>query len=84
MPDNLMILYFLIVIYFFMMHSFSWCDDMGFNTGDINNINLDDDDAFDEDEPESINYVTLIAWRNWFKQRKTCKKEISKELVTVA
>ena len=57
---------------------------MGFNAGDVNNVNLDDDDAFDEDEPESINYVTLIAWRNWFKQRKTCKKEISKELVTVA
>ena len=57
---------------------------MGFNTGDINNINLDDDDAFDEDEPETINYVRLIAWRNSFKQRKTYKKEISKELVTVA
>ena len=57
---------------------------MGFNAGDVNNINLDDDDAFDEDEAETLNYVRIIAWRNRFKQRKTYKKEISKKLVTVA
>ena len=80
-----MIPYFLIVIYFFMMHIFSRCDDMGFNTADINNINLDNnDDAFDEDELETINHVRLTAWRNRFKQRKICKKEISKGLMSVA
>ena len=68
-----------------MMHIFSRCDDMGFNTADINNINLDNnDDAFDEDELETINHVRLIAWRNRFKQRKICKKEISKGLMSVA
>ena len=58
---------------------------MGFNTADINNINLDNnDDAFDEDELETINHVRLTAWRNRFKQRKIYKKEISKGLMSVA
>ena len=45
-----------------------------FNTIDPNNINLDDDDKFDEDDPETINHVTLVAWCNRFKQHKACRK----------
>lgn len=53
---------------------------MGFNTITLNNINLDDDN-FAED-PENINHVRLLALHNRFKQRKTCKKEIIKELMS--
>ena len=35
-------------------------DDMGFNTVDLNNINLDDDN-FDKDDPETINHVRLMT-----------------------
>ena len=40
---------------------------MGFNTIEFNNINLKDDN-FDEDGPETINYVRLMTSRNRFKQ----------------
>ena len=39
----------------------------------ISNINLDVDN-FDKDDPISIVLGRLIAWRNKFKQRKSCKK----------
>ena len=42
---------------------------------DLININLDDD-IFDEDDPETIDHVRLMTWRNRFKQCKACKKEI--------
>ena len=42
-------------------------NDMGFNTIEFNNINLKDDN-FDEDGPETINYVRLMTSRNRFKQ----------------
>ena len=35
-------------------------DAMGFNTIDLNSINLDDGD-FDEDDPETINCVRFMA-----------------------
>ena len=59
-------------------------DDMGFNTIDLNNINLGDDNNFDEDDPETINHVRLMAWPNRCKQQKVCRKERSKELMPVA
>ena len=37
---------------------------------DLNNINLDDDN-FDEDDPEIIIHVRLMAWGNKFKERVT-------------
>ena len=60
-------------------------DDMGFNTIDLNDNNLGDDgNNFDEDDPETINHVRLVAQRNRFKQRKACKKVIRKELMPVS
>ena len=59
-----------------MTHIFSWCDDMGFNTADINNINLDNnDDAFDEDELEIINHARLIAGVTDLNNAKYVKKK---------
>ena len=46
---------------------------MGLVTTGLDNIALDDDN-FDEDDPPNIVLVRLIAWRNRFKQRKSCKK----------
>ena len=58
---------------------------MGFTTIGLNDINLDDDDNnFDEDDPETINHVKLMAWCNRFKQHKACKNVIRKELMPVA
>ena len=57
-------------------------DEMGLNTIYLNNIILDDDN-FDDYDHEPIIHVRSIAWCNNYKQRKACKKEISKELVHV-
>ena len=40
--------------------------DMGFSTADLNNINLDDN--FDKDDPETINHVRFMTWHNTFWQ----------------
>ena len=37
------------------------------------NISLGDD-KFDDDDPENIIYIRLMAWCNRYKQRKACKK----------
>ena len=58
-------------------------DDMGQNIRDINNMNLDDDD-FSEDDSGTIIHVRRMAWCNRYKQRKTCKKEISIKFIPVA
>ena len=50
---------------------------------DLNNINLDDANFY-EDDPEIIIHVRLMAWCKKFKQCKTCKKDISKELMPIA
>ena len=50
---------------------------------DLININLDDVN-FDEDDPETIIHVILIAWCNRFKQSKAFKKDLRKELMAVA
>lgn len=50
-------------------------DDVVLSNIDLININLDDD-IFDEDDPETIDHVRLMTWRNRFKQCKACKKEI--------
>ena len=57
-------------------------DDVGFNIIDLSNINFNDDN-FDEDDPETINHVRLMAWFDRYKQHNTCKK-MRKELLPVA
>ena len=41
---------------------------------DLNNINIDVDN-FDEDDPETIVFVRLMAWCIRYKQRKTNEKD---------
>ena len=43
-------------------------NEMSILSTDLNDINLDDVN-FDEDDPEAIIHVRLMAWRNRFKQR---------------
>ena len=58
--------------------TYSNCE-MGILSDDLNNI-IFEDVNFDEDEddPENIIHIRLITLFNRFKQRKACKKYISK------
>ena len=49
---------------------------------DLNNTNLHD--KFDEDDPDTIILIRLLAWHIKFRKRKELKKEFSKELMPVA
>ena len=46
---------------------------MGIFNVDLNNINLDDTN-YDEDDPDAIILVRLLAWHNKFEKRKELKK----------
>ena len=50
---------------------------MGILSVDLNNINLDNDNFY-EDNPENFILVRFMAWCNRYKQHKACKKEIRK------
>ena len=50
---------------------------------DLDKINLDDDNNFDEDDPDIIIHVRLLARRNKFEKPKALKEKISKELMSV-
>ena len=55
------------------------CNGMGIFIIDLNNINLDYN--FDEDDPDTINLIKLLAWRIKFEKCKELKKELSEELI---
>ena len=50
---------------------------------DLDKINLDDDNNFDEDDRDIIIHVRLLARRNKFEKPKALKEKISKELMSV-
>ena len=55
---------------------------MGVVNIDLNNINLDNN--FDEDNPDSIILIRLLVWHTKFEKRKALKNDISEELMPVA
>ena len=55
---------------------------MGILNIDLNNVSLDD--KFDENDPDSIILMRLLAWYIKFRKRKELKKEPSEELMAVA
>ena len=57
--------------------------DIGLDTINLSNSNLDEDN-FGNGNPETVNYIRLLAWYNRYKQHKACKKKIDKELMPVA
>ena len=52
--------------------------DMSLNTIILGNT------KFDEDDPQTIIHVRLMAWSNKYKQRQAFKEDISKELMPLA
>ena len=58
------------------------CNGMGILNIDLNNINLDN--SFDENDPDTIIIIRLLTWHIKFEKRKELKKELSEELMPVA
>ena len=58
------------------------CNGMGILNIDLNNIDLDNN--FDEDDPDTIIAIRLLAWYIKFEKLKELKKELSEELMLVA
>ena len=58
------------------------CNKMGILNIDLNNINLDNN--FYEDDPDTIFLVRLLAWHLKFEKRNALKKMISEELISIA
>ena len=54
------------------------CNGMSIFNIDLNNINLDDTN-YDEDDPDTIILIRLLAWHSKFKKRKNLQKMISEE-----
>ena len=58
------------------------CNGMGIINININNIDLDNN--FDEDDPDAIILIRLLARRIIFEKRKALKKDLNEELMYVA
>ena len=56
-------------------------DELHILSVDLININLDEIN-FEEDDPETIVHVRLMAWCNRFKQRKAYKKRYKQRIIT--
>ena len=50
-------------------------NEMGIVNIDLNNINLDDN--FDEEDPDTIILIRLLAWHSKFEKHKELKKELN-------
>ena len=48
---------------------------------DLNKINLDEDNNFDENDPDTFIHLRLLALRSKFKKRKALKKKINEEVM---
>ena len=48
------------------------CDGLGILSWNVSNINLDNN--FDEDDPDTIILIRLLAWHSKFEKRKALKK----------
>ena len=53
------------------------------DSGNLSNINLDDT-TYDEDDPETIIHVKILAWHIKFVKFKALEKELNEELISVA
>ena len=54
-----------------------FANEMGVLGVDLDKINLDDDNNFDENGSETIIHVRLLAWHKKFEKRKAYKKDVS-------
>ena len=51
------------------------CNEMGILSVELDNINIDDTNH-DEDDPETIIHIRLLAWHSKLEKGKTIKKEL--------
>ena len=58
------------------------CDEIGILNIDLNNINLDDN--FDENDPDTIILIRLLAWHIKFEKPKGHRKNKSDESMPIA
>ena len=58
------------------------CNEMGIFNVDLNNTNLDNN--IDEDYPDTVIHIRLLAWHIRFEKCKAYKKMISEELIPIA
>ena len=56
---------------------------MGIPNIDLNNINLDGSN-YEEDDPDTIILIRLLAWHIKFEKRKALKKKIMDEFMPIA
>ena len=54
---------------------------MGILNVNVNNISLDNN--FDENDPDTIILIRLLAWHSKFKKREALEKNISEELMPI-
>ena len=59
-----------------------FCNEMGILNINLNNINLDN--YFNEDDPDTMTLIRHLAWHSKFLKRKALKKNTSKELMPTA
>ena len=57
-----------------LLQSHIFANQMSSLVVDLDKINLDDNNNFDEDNPDTITYVRLLAWRSNFKRAISGKK----------
>ena len=58
------------------------CNEIDMLNIGLNNINLDKN--FDKDDPDTKILIRILAWHIKFEKRKTLKKKISEELMSIA
>ena len=54
-----------------------FCNEMGILNVDLYNINLDN--KFDEDDPDTVIFISHLAWHKKSEKRKVLKKELNEE-----
>ena len=54
------------------------CNGMSILSIDLNNINFNDTN-YDEDDPDTVILIRLLAWHIKFKKRKALEKELNEE-----
>ena len=59
------------------------CNEISILRIDLNNINLSDTN-YNEEDPENIIHVRLLAWQSKFEKPKALKKELNEKLMLAA
>ena len=57
--------------------------DVVFSCNEMGILNIDLDNNFDEDDPDAIILIRILAWHIKFEKRKSLKKELNEELMPV-